>query len=232
MSDKPRHIWITRTAASAPKSAALWRAAGFTTSLFPLLQVSPAIIIPSEPKQDSLLVFTSGNGVNAYAALGYSADHPVITVGDATAQTARNYGFKDVVSAGGTSQNVTDLIVQNTPKSIPIIHCAGQTVRGFISEDLRKAGYDVRRDIYYETSEAPKVLLDIANIDVIAFYSPLGAKAFSKHYKNLDLTDVTALSLSAAIDVELNGLNFSRRLVSPQPNETAMQGLLLGGPER
>lgn len=232
MSDKASHIWITRTALGAAKSGKLWQAAGFKTSLIPLMQLRPVSKAPSRPLRGSSLIFTSINGVSAYAALGYDKEHHVITVGDATARAAKDCGFKNVISAGGASQDVTNLITQNLSKAVPIIHCAGEIVRGSITEDLQQAGYRARRDIYYETCEAELELPDMNVIDVIAFYSPLGARSFAKRYGHLDLKDVTALSLSTAVDVELEGLKFARRLVSPQPNETAMQGLLLGGAER
>ena len=47
------------------------------------------------------LVFTSANGVAAFAALTPDRALPVFTVGDATAEAARAAGFAAVRSAGG-----------------------------------------------------------------------------------------------------------------------------------
>ena len=81
-------VWITRTRPGADRTAQRLRALGLTPVVAPLLTVQP--LAPALPDLDryAALVFTSPNGVAAYAALTPRRDHLVFTIGDATAADA------------------------------------------------------------------------------------------------------------------------------------------------
>ncbi len=222
-------LWITRTVPAAFKSAEQWALAGCAAAVAPLLKISPPAHMPPLPRKNAVLIFTSGNGIEAFKTLTDKRDWPVITVGGETARLARDAGFKTVSSAKGTSVDVTQLITAKLPKTCPIIHCAGQHVRGAIAEDLSRAGYTARRDIYYQSTPVdalPKI--DVGALNYIALYSPLAAQTLASFKPDLSYT--ATLSISAATDAALDGLNVQSRLIAKHPNETAMLALLDGGP--
>lgn len=231
-----RTIWISRTQPSAEQSAALWQEAGYSVITAPLLHIARTPRLPLEPPRESVLVFTSKNGVSAFKACGFAPRQKVITVGDATARAARDIGFTDVKSAQGTSQDVTDLILKTISKDITIIHCAGRHVRGSICEDLQDAGYHARRDLYYH-SEPVTAWPDInyAALTHIAFYSPLAVRSFCNLLKDnalrpvsLDIHQLTFISISDAVDAEFEDVSPAMRRVAKAPNEAAMLDALRG----
>lgn len=81
----------------------------------PLLRLRPI----AQPAPDlagiAALAFTSRNGVAAFAALSEARDRPVFTVGDATAEAAREAGFANVQSAGGALDDLARLLAAEAP---------------------------------------------------------------------------------------------------------------------
>ena len=218
-------LWMTRTLPNAHKSAASFAHLGLACAISPLLTIVPTANMPLPPDKDSVLVFTSANGLNWFCEFTKLRHWPVVTVGDETAAQARGKGFKNVSSASGTSVEVTQLIKSNFPVSQPIIHCSGKHIRGSLTEDLQIAGFTARRDIYYESrpvQNLPK--LDFTQLSYIALYSPLAAQTLRQFSPNL--STVTTLSISAATDAALGAIKCRSRLIAHTPNETAMLALL------
>lgn len=225
-SDLPK-LWLTRSLPVAYDSAENWAKAGCACAVSPLLTVAPPADPPPPPERGTALVFTSRNGVRFFIEYSARRTHDVITVGDATAQAARDAGFANVWSANGTSDDVTKLLMELTPKTTPIIHCAGQHVRGAITQDLLAAGYTARRDVYYRTEPVDYLPnLDLSQLSYIALYSPLAAKTLAAFHP--DVSHLTTLSISAATDAALGPLT-CRRLIAEAPNEAAMIALLKRG---
>ena len=218
-------IWITRTLPAAHKSAQAFAHLGLAAAIAPLLLVSPPEDMPAMPPQEALLIFTSANGLSAFCELTDERHWPVVTVGAETAVQARKAGFENVSSADGTSDDVTALVKASASLSTPIIHCAGVHVRGSITQDLRAAGYQARRDLYYRSAPVetlPKI--DLSKLNYLALYSPLTAKTLASF--KLNLSTVTILSISAATDAALGDLKAQSRLIAKAPNEAAMLDLL------
>jgi len=218
-------LWITRSVPAAFKSAEQWALAGCAAAVAPLLKIGPPPDMPPMPQKDAVLIFTSGNGIEAFKTLTDERSWPVVTVGDETARLARDAGFKKISSAKGTSGDVTRLILDKLPKTYSFIHCAGQNVRGTITEDLTKAGYTARRDLYYRSRPVetlPKI--DLGHLNYIALYSPLAAQTLASFKPDLSL--VTTLSISIATDALLGDLNIKSRLIAKSSTETAMLDLL------
>jgi len=218
-------LWITRSLPAAYKSAEQWALAGCAAAVAPLLKITPPEAMPALPEKDAVLIFTSGNGIEAFKMLTDDRQWSVVTVGDETARLAKLAGFKKVSSAKGTSEDVTRLILGKLPKTYSFIHCAGQNIRGTIIEDLACAGYTARHDIYYQSlpvETLPKI--DLGHLDYLALYSPMAAHILASFRP--DLYNVTTLSISAATDAYLDGLNIKSRLIAEQPDEAAMVALL------
>lgn len=106
---KPR-VWVTRAEPGAARTAARLRDMGFEPLVQPLLEVET--LTPPLPDLDrfAALVFTSANGVAAFAALTPRRDRPVFTVGETTATAARTAGFVGVRSADGDLADLARLI--------------------------------------------------------------------------------------------------------------------------
>lgn len=220
---------MTRTLPGAHKSAAHFAELGLTCAISPLLKVMPAPVMPPQPAKDDVLVFTSQNGLSWFCEFTKRRDWRVVTVGDETAAKAKSAGFTSVISAGGTSEDVTQIIKSNFPKGTSIVHCAGKHVRGTITQDLCAAGYTARRDLYYQSSPISQLPnIDLSKLTYIALYSPLAAQTLAGFRPNL--AGVTLLSISPATDAALDIIGYDLRCQSRRiaraPNETAMLALL------
>ena len=214
-------IWITRTAPAAFKSAEVWAREGYAAAVAPILEITSPKIMPELPPRDGVVVFTSGNGVNAFTRSTLLRHWPDVTVGAETKRIAHDLGFRTVTSAGGTSENVTQIILKNYKSERPIYHCSGNHVRGSITEDLTAKGYQAQRDIYYLSApvkQLPKV--NVAQMDFVAIYSPLAAKTIAAFAP--DLSGATILSISEATDAALGAVSCKARFIADVPTERAL----------
>lgn len=208
-----RKIWLTRTLPAAKESAEAWTGAGFAPLVAPLLEIEPVRHEPIPP--DAVVVFTSKNGVDHTLCGGQRA----ICVGDATAEKARAAGYKDVWSVDGTSEDVTRWIKQNLSKTKPVYHVSGWHVRGHIIEDLSAAGYAAHRINVYRSIACPT--WPDETFSYVAFYSPLAAHGFAEIAiaEIKDLSELTAICISAATAKELSALALKSIHIAKQPRE-------------
>jgi len=214
-------IWITRTAPAAFKSAELWAKEGYAAAVAPILKVSKPREMPELPARDGVIIFTSGNAAKAFADMTLLRHWPVVTPGYQTQRIAHDLGFRTVTSANGTSEDVIKVILKDYTTARPIYHCAGNHVRGNISETLTEQGYRAGRDIYYLSAPVEKMpRINMAHMDFVALYSPLAAKTLAGFEP--DLTGVTVLSLSKAVEEALGPIACKAKYVAHSPNELAL----------
>lgn len=214
-------IWITRTAPAAFKSAEFWAKGGYAAAVAPVLEVSKPREMPALPPRDGIVIFTSGNGAKAFANETMLRHWPVVTVGIQTKLICHDLGFRDVITADGTSEDVTQTILKEYLTARPIYHCGGNHVRGTIVPDLKEKGYRAQHDVYYQSApvaQMPKV--NLAQMDYVGLYSPLAAKTIAGFAP--DLSGVTVLSISAAVDEALGDIPCKARYIAEHPSEPGL----------
>ncbi len=96
-------------------------ALGFAPVIAPLLAIRPIPQAAPELTGIAALIFTSANGVAAFAALTPDRSRPVFTVGDATAQAARTAGFAQVQSASGDLDSLAALLIAKGAEVGPLL---------------------------------------------------------------------------------------------------------------
>lgn len=224
-------VWITRTDSSAAASAQAVEAAGFTPLVAPLLKLTVASTPDRVPPSDHALAFTSRNGVRAFASLTDRRHWPVFTVGDATAQMARNYGFKSVRSAGADVAALGRLIISEQagrPSFHGVTHMSGVHVAGDLVGDLKAKGLTAHREIIYAAdaiSDLPPNVTSALNINkplAVMLYSPKAAHILLRHLPEHFNAPLHCVSLSETIDAVLGERNFASRIIAAAPNETAL----------
>lgn len=206
---RPRAL-VTRPRASAGEIVAELKARGYDVVVEPILDIrffdGPAL--PLEGVAG--LIFTSANGVRAFAGRSGRRDLPVYAVGDATARAAREAHFERVLSAGGDVESLADLVCRAVQAQRGrLLHIAGTEVAGDLKGRLEAAGYDIERLILYDAVPADRLstrtqrLLGDGHIDVVVLFSPRTALTFIGLSEECGLNDafrkMTAVCLSSAV---------------------------------
>lgn len=180
------------------------------------------------------LVFTSANGVRAFIHHFAARDLPVYAVGPATAEEARQNGFKDIKTGHRDVEKLAELI-KNDPdldKKRPLLHVAGTVVAGDLAKLLSEVGFRLDRWQLYDAEPArslsPDLLekLDQGKIDAIPFYSPRTARIFRDLVQQAGregpLSRIKALCLSDAIKDVLDSMPWENIRVAPEPREQSL----------
>ena len=136
---------ITRPQEDAADLAAALHARGIEPLIEPLLQIKPVPGASIDLDQVQAVLFTSANGVRAFAALSDRRDLPAFTVGDKSAETARSVGFSQIESAGGDVNALASLVGDRLqPQNGVLFHAAGSVSAGDFANFLNIA----RRSVF------------------------------------------------------------------------------------
>ncbi len=179
------------------------------------------------------VLFTSSNGVRAFAALTSRRDLPVYTVGDRTKVTAEENRFERVESAGGDVDKLCNLVIDHrNPGDGVLLHPAGSAIAGDLSGQLSNAGFVVRRAVIYDaqlargfSGEIRMAILD-RELDIVLFFSPRSAATFVSLAKAEGLEQacehLEALCLSDAVAAAADPIMWRRVLVAPVPTQDSL----------
>ncbi len=183
------------------------------------------------------LLFTSSNGVRAFAALSERRDISVFAVGDATARTCLERGFVDVRSAGGNVDDLANLVIAECrPRDGGLLHIAGSVTAGDLAGALEAAGFHVARVPLYVARAAEalsgelQTLLKRGRLDLALFFSPRTAATFVSLVRTAGLEDachrVDALCLSPAVARRAGDLSWRRLTIAAEPTQAALLAAL------
>jgi uroporphyrinogen-III synthase len=229
------NVLVTRPRGEAEAFAKTLAARGHDAVLAPLLD----IVLDETARVDlggvRAVMFTSANGVRAWAKLGAPCESEAFCVGDATAQAARDAGFPLVHSAGGDAAALAALLRSKlSPADGALLHAAGSALAGDLAGDLDKDGYEVRRVQLYRQDVATTLpfaavqALRDGKIDAVAFFSPRTAETFVRLAKSADLLGTLAathaVGLSqATLDVAREeGAAWKSERAASHPTEPAL----------
>ena len=184
----------------------------------PLLAIRP--LSPALPDLGGFaaLAFTSRNGVSAFADLTPWRDRPVFTVGEATAQAAREAGFSDVQSADGAVDDLVALIAREMqPGERLLAAVARQPVADLTC--LLTGRVQVETLAVYEAAETGAVAPhDTAAILIHSPRAALGLAGLGA--EAIEQRRIVAISAQAA--APLNGLPVADLCIATHPSETGM----------
>jgi len=206
---------------------------GHTVLRQPLLRIVFEDGPPPELGDVQALLFTSANGVRAFARRSDRRDLPVYAVGDATAAAARAAGFGPVESAGGDVNDLAALVRRRCdPAAGVLFHAAGSAVAGDLAGLLGGAGYAVRRLALYRAEKTAALndtvrhALGAGEVDLALFFSPRSAAGFAKLVTQAGLAEscarVGAVCLSDAVAGAFEGLAWRRVAVAAEPTQAAL----------
>ena len=227
MPDRPT-LLLTRP---APQSQSFLDALTTALGRQPKAVISPVLRIEprgfADPGDVQAFVFTSANGVVAFAEQHAPADRLAFCVGDTTAAIARNAGF-EAVSAHGDVQALERLLISRTkPGKGPIVHISGEASTGALVQTLVALGHEASRIVGY--SQIPQSLSGAA-IDtlqtgptVAPVFSPRSGRILQGELRSRKIMDLTLVAISKAAAKPLSG----QVVVATEPTRAAMIAVLL-----
>ncbi|CAA6605741.1 Uroporphyrinogen III synthase HEM4 (Modular protein) (modular protein) [Rhodospirillaceae bacterium LM-1] len=226
-------LLVTRPAQDAAPLAKLLEERGHQAVLEPLLEIVPLQDASIDLAGVQALLFTSANGVRAFASLHADRGLAVFAVGASTASAASNAGFERVESADGDVDDLARLVrLQCDPAKGALLHPAASHVAGDLAGLLGDAGFEVRRRVIYESKAAKALssetirLLQEGAIDGALFFSPRTAESFASLAGQANIADrlgdVTAFALSQAVASRLQKLPFKAVRIAESPDQNAL----------
>lgn len=220
-------VAITRALPEAEATAARLRDMGFEPVLAPLLRIEFRRFDADIAGVQALL-FTSANGVRAFAAARETRNLPALCVGDATAAAAREAGFDDVRSADGDVHALAAMAkAVLDPKVGKLLHISGAHVAGDLAGMLRDAGFEAERRVGYEAVAATELPGGFDQpLDVVLFHSARAAEAFVRLDTAHKSETLTAACISAAVAQAANHTRWKNVVVAEAPREDALLAAL------
>lgn len=157
------------------------------------------------------LVFTSVNGVTAFAGLTQERGRPVFTVGEATAAAARHAGFAAVRSADGALADLARLLVTSRIDGVVLAPVASEPA-GDLAGML--PAVRIRPLAVYAASEtdAPPP----TRMDAVLLHSARSARALARLWRAMDARP-GVFALSDAVAEPMRSL--TSPVVAAQPRE-------------
>ncbi|HET6618755.1 MAG TPA: uroporphyrinogen-III synthase [Dongiaceae bacterium] len=229
-------ILITRPIEDARPLADALRERGVEVLIEPLLEITHLKDAAIELDGVQALLFTSANGVRAFAALSPRRDLKAFTVGDGSAEAARLAGFTAVESAKGDLEALAALVVDRLKAEDGMLfHAAGTVTAGDLKARLEGLGYRVRRAQLYEAkiatalSAETRANLTLGGIDAVLLFSPRTAATFGQLWQSAGappLARIQALCLSAAVAREIGNLGWAGIEIADRPDLPSMLTLV------
>ncbi len=215
--DTPSRVWVTRAQPGAGRTAERLAARGFAPVVVPLLEIQPLEVQP-DLSGIQALVFTSINGVAAFAALSPAPALPVFTVGEATARAARDAGFTHVRSADADVVALAALI-RHEAEGLSLLHLGAAEpagdLAGLVGDAARIAAQPVYRAV--ETGgRAPDAW------DFVLLHSPRAARALAAGLSPDRARTRIAAAISPAAAEPLRALGFTEIRIAATPDETGL----------
>ncbi len=233
-------VLVTRPAGEAERTAAALAGAGFDARIEPLLTFehlpdAPALI--GDLGEASALLFTSVNGVRAFAAASSRRDLPVYAVGPTTAEAAQEAGFSQVEAAEGDVEALARLVQARLGATGPeavagtLLHVAGESVAGDLAGRLSALGFRVRRVALYRArtadglSPSTRDTVLAGEIDAVMLFSPRTARTFVTLIRTAGgeaaCRRIVAACLSPAVAESAAGIEWAAMAVAAVPTEAS-----------
>lgn len=222
-------VLVTRPAEQAQRTAAKLRALRHEPVIAPLLDIRyrENVAVPLEDVQ--ALIFTSSNGVRAFARNSGSRDIAVFAVGQQTAEIARELRFTNIRHSDGDAAALASAVTRwADPRAGTLLHAAGADRAGDIAGALADAGLSVKKVILYQTvaadalPDAAHEVLERRLLDAVLVYSPRSGSVFAHLAAGYDMGRTFAVSISAPAAEPLKLLGFRELRVAARPTEEEM----------
>ena len=184
------HILLTRPLEDCSEMIVRFKSLGHKVSHLPLLDVERINFGEINFSEFKGIIFTSANAVKQLDTKKIDKKILCFCVGDSTEKKTRSLGFQNVISAGGSVQNLRELILQNFDKKKGrLIYFSGEIISANLDQQLINEGYNVKRVINYRTLHVQKFdkkFIDDLKLnipEIVYVYSQNSASSFLNFIK-------------------------------------------------
>ena len=234
-------LLVTRPEPDGSRQAEKLRAMGHEPVLAPLLAIEmlPGVVLRLDGAQ--AVIVTSRNVFRAVAArpeLIEARNLPLYAVGDATAQVAAEFGFRQIIAGPGTGEQLAGVIARELdPGKGALVHLAGGILAFDMKSALESKGFTIRQPVLYQAvaadalpPEASALLLE-GRLDGAIFMSPRTAAIFSglvaAEGAVTQASQLRCYCLSQAVADAVAPLG-AKVVVAPHPREEELLALIAG----
>jgi uroporphyrinogen-III synthase len=200
----------------------------------PTLKILPANIKPINSNDYNSFIFTSANAIRNLKLIDQNRDKVCFCVGTITEKIARQSGFKNTFSAGGTVNALKNLIISSDliNKKNNIGYFCGDNVSSDLDKELEIEGYKIKKIINYfsekitDLNEVNKKIIENHPPDTIFVYSSRSAQSFIEIVKNYSLYPLMTGSTVMCISKKVASLFISdkwKKIKIFNPGEELLQ---------
>ncbi len=229
----PDTVLITRPEPDASDTATRVAAMGLTPIVAPLLSIRPVAVRLPPLMQIAAIIMASGNAVGPLPAACRTL--PLLTVGNATADRARQAGFTDVVSADGDAVALAALVRHRIkPQDGALLLAAGRGQSLTLAAELRASGYRVARRVVYAAVPVERLPVParsaLSGNPTVLLFSAATARYFLRLVRRAGLlgrlADCEAITIGPQAAMALSEVRWARIRVALSPTQDAMLALL------
>src|SRR5258708_6125255 len=233
-------ILVTRPQPDNATTVAALRARGFEVLPAPMLRFEPVAFQDDADARYGAVIVTSANALRAVEGQGAITrlkQLPLFAVGERTAETARQTGFRNVIVADGDATALRDLMVASVraktfKKTTTLLYLAGADLARDLAGELGERGFDVVTQTTYRM--APIVSLPREGCDAFAesrgeavlHYSRRSARAFLDAARaggvEISALAIPQCCLSEAVASIVRDAGATQVMVARTPDEKAL----------
>ena len=161
----------------------------------PTLKILPSKTESVDLNEYDAIIFTSANAIRNLEVINEEKSKLCFCVGSITEKIARQKGFQNTFSAGGTVNALKNLIINSEQlnEKSKIAYFCGDNISYNLDEDLEKEGFKVKKIVNYlaekitDLSDESKKIIENNVPDLIFIYSLRSAQSFVEISKNYSL---------------------------------------------
>ncbi|MDC0426523.1 uroporphyrinogen-III synthase [Pelagibacteraceae bacterium] len=196
------NILITRPLIDAEDLMGKFFSLGHKIIHLPTLKIIPLVTKPINPNAFDAFIFTSANAVRNLKLDSNNKNLHCFCVGALTEKIARQVGFNNTSSAGGTINALKNLIIisEKINKNSKLAYFCGDNISYDLDFELKKEGIKVEKIINYKSelikdlNDENKKLIKLYPPDLIYIYSSRSAQSFVAIVKNYSLSPLVTQS--------------------------------------
>ena len=168
----------------------------------PTLKISPVKVSPINPEKFNAFIFTSANAVRGLKLLKEDKNKLCFCVGAITEKIARQKGYNNTISAGGTVNALKNIIInfENLDKKKILAYLCGDNITSDLDLELKKEGFLIEKIINYKSEKIKDLNEDTNKLiinyppDLIFVYSKRSAESFIELTKKYSLNGLMTAS--------------------------------------